>query len=483
MAIFGVSCGFHDAAISVIDGDEILFAAHAERYSKIKNDKYLNNDIVREALSYGEVDTLVYYEKPILKKTRMWFSGQNDDFKYKTHLRKFFGKIPIETVGHHQSHAAAGYYTSGFDDAAIIVADAVGEWDTLSVWVASGDVMKKVASTKYPDSLGLLYSAFTRRCGFKPNEEEYILMGASAFGTPNLVEDIKREFVEPSDQQEFLLKKNVHRGIGNWMPKASMEDIAASIQCVLEDYLTELFEWVSYTTGKRKLVFMGGVALNCVANSKLATRRIFDDIWIMPNPGDAGSALGAALAYTNQHVNWKHPYLGTDINRDIDIDMAVDKLSRGHIIAVANGRAEYGPRALGNRSILADPRTRSSKHRVTTIKQRQQFRPFAASVLEAHAANNFMIPLYVGNSPYMQYTWRATAPRSVPAICHVDSTSRIQTVNDEQHAVLHALLTRWYDKTGCPILLNTSMNIRGMPLVNTWEDAEVFSDMYDVPIF
>jgi len=483
MAIFGVSCGFHDAAVSVVSGKKILFAGHSERYSKNKNDKHLCDGLIREALEWGDVDTLVYYEKPFWKKLRKWYAGQKNDFDYKSHLRQFFGNVPIETVSHHESHAAAGFYTSGFNEAAIIVADAIGEWDTLSVWVGSGASLEKIWSTRYPDSLGLLYSAFTQRCGFKPNEEEYILMGASAFGRPSLTEEIRDEFIEIGDAHEFLLKKNVHMGIDDWMPRASIEDLAASIQRVLEEYLVDLFEWVARETGKRYIVFMGGVALNCVANAKLAARRIFEDIWIMPNPGDAGSALGAALAYKREQVQWTGPYLGTDIEREVDIDEAIRSLEREYVIAVANGRAEYGPRALGNRSILADPRYRNTKSRVNDIKKRQQFRPFAASVLEEKAADHFVMPQHVEKSPYMQYTWRVKYPRYVPAICHVNSTSRIQTVNKQQNSVFYALLKRWYEKTECPMLLNTSLNIRGMPLVNTWEDANNFRWVHDIPIY
>jgi carbamoyltransferase len=484
MAIFGVSCGFHDAAVSVVSGKKILFAGHSERYSKKKNDPLLHEDLVREALEWGDPDTVVYYERPWLKRTRQWYAGQTNSFDYKTHLRSFFGKTPIEKVGHHEAHAAAGYYTSGFDDAAIIVVDAIGEWDTTSVWVGSGDELKKVWSTTYPDSLGLLYSAFTKRCGFKPNEEEYIMMGAAAFGRSSTWHNsIMNDFIEFGDGPEFKLRQNVHLGIGNWKPNAAIEDLAAGIQSVLEEYLIRLFEWVAFTTGKRYVVFMGGVALNCVANAKLAARHIFDDIWIMPNPGDAGASLGAAISYGGKHVQWNGPYLGTDIQREVDIEESVRALGEGKIIALANGKSEFGPRAFGNRSILADPRSNSTKDRVNAIKQRQKFRPFAASVLEEYAHEWFSMPEQVAISPYMQYSWRVKYPRAVPAICHVDATSRIQTVNREQNSMFYNLLTRWYEKTGCPMLLNTSLNVKGMPLVNDWQDVEYFRASHDIPIF
>lgn len=484
MAIFGISCGTHDAAVSVISGQDILFAGHSERYSKKKNDPLLHKGLIQEAMKYGDPDTIIYYERPWLKRTREWYSGQTNRFNHKQHIRQFFGKSPTGTVGHHEAHAAAGYYTSGFDDAAVIVIDAIGEWDTTSVWVGSGDVLKKVWSARYPNSIGLLYSAFTQRCGFKPNEEEYIMMGASAFGHPNVWYDsIMSDFIEYGIGPEFKLRQNVHRGIGNWKPEATVEDLAAAMQEVLEDYLIQLFEWVAFTTGKKHLVFMGGVALNCVANGKLSTRNTFDKMWIMPNPGDAGASLGAALAYQGKHVRWDSPYLGTDIKQAVDIEGAVAALKSGQVIALANGRSEFGPRALGNRSILVDPRTRNAKSRVNKIKERQNFRPFGTSVLEEHARDWFIIPDQIKSSPYMQYTWRVKYPRLVPAICHVDATSRIQTVNRQQNSVFYDLLTRWFEETECPMLLNTSLNIKGMPLVNDWYDAEMFGTTYNIPIF
>ena len=310
------------------------------------------------------------------------------------------------------------------------------------------------------------------------------MMGAAAYGRWSTWHDfIKNDFIEFGDGPEFRLRQNVHLGIDNWKPNAEIVDLAAGMQSVLEEYLIRLFEWVAFTTGKRYVVFMGGVALNCVANAKLAARKIFDDIWIMPNPGDAGSSLGAALAYKRAPVHWDGPYLGTDISREVDVDKIVAALVRGETIGLASGRAEFGPRAFGNRSILADPRPRSAKNRVNAIKMRQEFRPFAASVLEDHADEWFTMPKPLAISPYMQYCWRVKQPRAVPAICHVDATSRIQTVNREQNPMFYNLLARWYGKTGCPILLNTSLNVKGMPLVNDWQDAEYFRNSHDIPMF
>lgn len=473
MAIFGISCGFHDAAISVVEEDKILFAAHAERYSRVKGDKLLNQELVNAALDHGgKPEAVIFHEKPWLKRLRRWAYGQGNGFNAKDHIKQFFRGHRIYTMGHHESHAAAGWYTSDYESAAVVVIDAIGEWDTISVWDASiWKGMEKVWSAQYPDSLGLLYSAFTKRCGFKPNEEEYIMMGASAFGTPSLVDEIRKDFIESADAPDFKLKRNVHRGIGDWMPDAKVEDIAASIQFILEEYLHDLMEWVRAKTGRKRLVYMGGVALNCVANAKLFD--VFDDVWIMPNPGDAGSSLGAALAWQGAPVAWRGPYLGKDIGEGFSVKDAVTGLVSGKVVALAHGRAEFGPRALGNRSLLVDPRYRSSKTTVNRIKQREQFRPFAASILAEHAHDHFLMPANA-NSAYMQYAWRAKHPQAVPAICHVDGTSRIQTVTREQNPSFHALLEAWYQETGCPMLLNTSLNVKGEPLVNSWADVMKF---------
>ena len=312
--------------------------------------------------------------------------------------------------------------------------------------------------------------------------EEYIMMGAAAFGQPKYADQIRDEFlIRTSEPHEFVAKRNVHKGIGDWAKGKEFADVAASIQLVLEDYLMDLFSWVRRMTGRAHLVYMGGVALNCVANAKLINKNLFENVWIMPNPGDAGSSLGAALRYYGRQVPWEGPYLGTNIDRELDIDGVIAELLDKGICGVANGRAEFGPRALGNRSLLADPRQDNSKVRVNQVKHRQQFRPFAASVLEEHAHAQFQMPLH--SSPYMQYTWPVKFPREVPGIVHQDGTSRIQTVSRMQNAAYHELLSRWYQKTGCPMLLNTSLNIKGEPIVDTWVDAVRFQETHGIRVF
>jgi carbamoyltransferase len=226
---------------------------------------------------------------------------------------------------------------------------------------------------------------------------------------------------------------------------------------------------------------MGGCALNCVANEKIARLNLFDDIWIMPNPGDAGSSLGCILAKTKQHANWKTPYLGTNVTRNFSPNDIITSLVSGEVIGLVMGKAEFGPRALGNRSILSDPRGIHIKDRVNDIKHRQRFRPFAPMVLEHLAHKYFDMP--VKTSPYMQYTARCLDPESFPAICHVDGSSRVQTLSYNQNPSMYEILEGFYNKTGCPILLNTSLNIKGEPLVDTWHDAIRFQIKYRIPIF
>jgi len=500
--IWGISAGFHDASLSVIHDGQILFAGHSERYSGIKNDKFLNSDIARSAaICYrrfgrpAEPDVVVYYEKPFLNWTRRVYAGQHRGPSVYQHIRDLglvkenmgiqYYKQKLVTVGHHESHAAAGFYTSPFEEAAIVVIDAIGEWDTTSVWVGKDKSMKKIWSAKYPNSMGLLYSAFTQRCGFRPNEEEHSIMALAAYGTPRYSDAIKKDFIEFGEGPEYTLKQNVHTGIGNWMPGADPTDLAASIQKVLEEYLERLFDWVEHITRQQNLVYMGGVALNCVANSKILLNGGFHDVWIMPNPGDAGSSLGAALAYFGEHVEWCGPYLGSYTLGSVEEEYIKDSISEllaGNPIAWSWGRTEFGPRALGNRSLLIDPRFRTSRHKMNTIKQRQPFRPFAACVLKERASEYFDMGKRT-DSPYMQYAVKVKKPRELPAVVHIDNTCRVQTVTKDQNIELFDLLTRWEKATGCAILLNTSLNTKGQPLINTDSQAKEFARNHGIRHF
>lgn len=476
----GTSFGFHDAALALVTGDRIIHASHSERYSRVKGDRLLHPGQLAEidGIDYSDI---TYYEKVWKKTLRQRFHGQERaDPTVREHIRSSFGTSEFRTVGHHHSHAAAGFYTSPFDEAAIIVVDAVGEWDTLSVWVGKDDYLTKINSISYPHSLGLLYTAFTQRCGLKPNEEEYILMGMAGFGSPCYVEQIRRDFFSIYGW-EFRLKENVHRGIGNWMPHAAPEDLAASIQHVTEQYLIHLFKEVRLYTGKKNVVFQGGVALNCAANARLLKEGIFDGYWIMPNPGDAGASLGAVLAAHGRRVEWAGPYLGTHVDpvgtpRDV-----VDELLTVGVCGLAQGRAEFGPRALGNRSLLADPRVPSMKNRVNTIKKRDMFRPFAPAVLAERAGDWF--ETYGADCRYMQYALPCKRPSEIPAVVHADGTSRVQTVSQDDNRFFHEVLNLWYQETGCPVLLNTSLNIKGEPLVNTRQDANRFAELHNVKVY
>ena len=488
MKILGINCMNHDAAMAVVDYSsgigEILWAAHSERYSKIKNDHYLNQKIVDEANTFGPFDKVVYYEKPLLKKTRQLYAGQwGTALSYtempQWHLDHFNIKID-EYVKHHDSHAAAGYFTSPFKDtgATVLTVDAIGEWETVSISTADKVWIERKETLNYPHSIGILYSAFTHRCGLKPAEEEYILMGMAAYGKPKYKQKIYDDFVY---QTPFRLKKNLHRGLRDWEPNADVMDIAASIQAVTEECLAELWHRAS-KYGSRNLVYAGGVALNCAANRVLANMGLFDNIWIIPNPGDAGSSLGCIAAHQKSHLKWEHPFLGHNIDGEYPVDALIKELKENKMVGVTSGRAEFGPRALGNRSLLADPRGEGIKDLVNNIKKRQKFRPFAPAILEEDVNEYFTLPKAVQNTPYMQFTAACTHGKDFPAIIHHDHTSRVQTVRKTDNPGFYALLTEWKKQTGCPILLNTSLNIKGQPIVNDREDGKAFTNKYGVKV-
>ena len=494
MAIWGISALSHDASITVVEDDKILFAGHAERYSKNKNDKFLHADLIKEANKYGEPDKIVWFEKPIKKKLRQAITGEWGEVKNslpKKYLESCGLTSNIEYVDHHLSHACGGYFTSGFEHASILVVDAIGEFVTTSIWSATGSELKNIFSQKYPHSIGLFYSAITHRVGLKPNEEEFILMGMAAYGTPRFYDDILRDLIDINSAPYFEVKRNLHMGCLDWMVDKIVTDqdkydLAASAQQVVEDYMLASAWWIASNLPSKNLVISGGVALNCVANEKIAAmakygKKIFNSVWIMPNPGDAGSSLGAVATSLGRKLKWEGPYLGTNIDRPFETQKILESIRTNKICALANGRAEFGPRALGNRSLIADPRGATIKDRVNDIKKRQRFRPFAPMVLEEFAHEFFELP--VESSPYMQFTAKCKTPELLPAICHADGSSRVQTVNKEQNENIYNLIREFYNRTGCPILLNTSLNVKGQPLVDTWQDAEDFKKKYNVEIF
>lgn len=481
--ILGVNCDNHDASMALVDKDSILWAGHSERYSRIKNDSTLNKVMTNEMLSYGKPDVIVISDRRFAKASRRLFSGERPIIThYKDILKNIgLGGIPCEFVGHHESHAAAGYFTSQFNDASILVVDSIGEWDTVSIWEARGNSLSRVMSCHYPNSIGLFYSAMTQYVGLKPNEEEYILMGMAAFGEPKHADEMLDIFFSKWSPPMIKTRHNLHRGCKWWESGRNYNkfDIAASAQSIIELYLMQTIKWMRRNLLSNNLVFMGGVALNCVANSLLT--KVYPSMYVMPNPGDAGNSIGACASLTYRKLKWQGPYLGTNIDRELNIDEIVKRLTQGDIVGIANGRAEFGPRALGNRSLLCDPRGINAKDKMNIVKKREMFRPFAPAVLSEYAHEYFDMP--IAESPYMQFVSKCKNPEKFPAIYHIDYTSRVQTVSKNDNPTFRALLERWYDVTGCPILLNTSLNIKGQPLVNTWNDAIQFRNMHGVNIF
>jgi carbamoyltransferase len=489
MKILGISAGFHDAAATVINNGYILFAGHSERYSKQKNDANIHPDLLKDALVYG-VDHVAYYERPWLKQLRQWYAGQGLEWDKVTLNQVLQQQVPAamlshpttSTHNHHLCHAAAGFQTSSYDRATVVVIDAVGEFDTITIWAAEYDSKgmakyRKLWSQHYPHSIGLFYSAATSSVGLRPLDEEYILMGMAAYGDATAAVGMQK-LVKDSDQIRFC--DNLHTGIDSkYLQDLEEFDIAAGTQAIAEQLIMSVMRRARDFKWSSNLVYMGGVALNCSANRNLG--KFFDNIWIMPCPSDAGSSLGAAALAYGKQIHWTNAYLGHDIPGDYPVDDIITVLLRDKIVGVASGRAEFGPRALGNRSLLADPRGADIKARVNDIKRRQQFRPFAPVILEEHAHNYFDMPCRFPNSRYMQVVARCIHPHIFPAIIHYDHTSRVQTVPPDGSGI-RQLLEAWYRATGCPMLLNTSLNIRGEPMVNDRADAERFEELYNVKV-
>ena len=439
MKVLGISEGYHDAAVCLIEDYNIIYASHAERYSKKKNDAKLSSHQIPT-----DYDKIVFYEKGFLKNTRRIYSGQG----WKSVKPTLKHNI---SFNHHWSHAAASYYTRPFSEEPVcVVIDAIGEWDTASIWYKK----KKIWSMKYPESLGLFYSAATKSIGLKPNEDEYITMGMSAFGSPIY---------------EYDPLINYHKG-GNFIGKES--DVAASVQSILEIEILKIMKKARKYSAH--LCYGGGVALNCIANSKI--KLMFDNMWIMPNPGDAGSSLGAAASYIDKPLNWIDPYVGYNIKKNINVKEVVKYLIDNSYCGIANGCAEFGPRALGNRSLIADPRI-DIKDTINKIKKRQAFRPFAPAILSEFANEYFDGPM----NEYMQYV--AKAKHDYDSVSHIDGTARVQVVKSNCKSILRPILEEWYEQTKCPMLLNTSLNIKGMPMVNDEKDSHKFESTYNVKVF
>jgi len=494
MIIWGISAFSHDAAISVFENNKLVFASHSERFNKIKNTSELSMDMIDYILQKKLYpDKVYFYEKPFKKALRQIYARQpysdiKDTLSTNTKLRKLLKKTcgydkHIHYVNHHRSHALLSLL-SPYENAMTVVIDAIGEFVTMSIWkyTSLSYNLECVWKETYPTSLGLLYSAFTQRVGLKPNEHEYVTMAMASFGN-NIVEKIIEE--DFFYNNTLCMKQNTHRGIGNYLSEVSNEDLAASIQSLIERKILDVMKIAASYNHSKNLVYSGGVALNCVANSKILESKLFDSIFIFPNPGDAGSSTGCALEElyrNNTFIYWDgNPYLGYEIKGKYPVDQLLQELLQTGVVGIANGKAEFGPRALGNRSILADPRTFEMKDKVNEIKHREPYRPFAPIVLREHVSSCFDI-LPGGSNRYMQYTYKCIDPDIYPAVCHVDGTSRVQAIHYTQHSDLYMLLHKWYDFTGCPMLLNTSLNIKGQPIVNDLNDVREFEKKYDLKV-
>jgi carbamoyltransferase len=541
---WGVTAGSHDAAIAVFDNNKLLYATHAERTSGIKGDKNLNKEMVEEAMHYGYPDEIHWYENDMLKRVRQLTAGQFRSAIMRPApralLEPYFParnlkRVKIIQHNHHKAHASLGYYTSDFakynEKTAVLVVDSIGEFDTITIWKGQNNNLSKLYSQGYPNSLGLFYSAMTQRVGLKPNEEEFILMGWAASGHPNrseqLADSIFEELFHPLKTYDptVKLKKNLHRGMPSdidselnsmawryWLNKVDdYADLARATQIIYERVFEHLLQCAKHLTGADNIVLAGGSTLNCQANT-LAYNH-FDNVYVSPNPGDAGNAIGAVLDETKTCINYS-PYLG-DIciygmkdmlkkmkiheraNMDYlkyqpyPIESIIDKLIDNGLTGIIYGRTEFGPRALGNRSILADPRNNFMKSSINALKKRQGYRPFAPIIREEIVHEHFDLEHIMDKdrsaacmnhitSPYMSLVMRLKEPKDFPAIAHAHidkngnrySTSRVQTVSKEQNPGLHRLLEQWEELTGCPMILNTSLNVKGMPMANNLEAAK-----------
>ncbi len=536
MYILGISAYYHDSAAALLKDGLIIAAIQEERLTRIKHDSSFPINSIEailkmENISINEVEKVIYYEKPFWKferildtitdhvpkgfirfiktipvwiKHRLWISSEiKKKLKYK-------GEVLY--ASHHDSHMAAAHFSSPFNEAAIVSLDGVGEFATTIIGFGTNNKIESLAVQNFPHSLGLLYSAFTQYCGFKVNSGEYKLMGLAPYGKPLYKQKIYENILTQFEDGSYVLNmKYFDYQEGNRMINKKFEelfgmvrrndeshisqfymDMAASIQEVLEEVVLNLMKYAKVITQKNNIVFSGGVALNCKLNQKIVESGLFDQYYFYPSPGDAGSAVGAAYLAWYDHLNrdfvpnGSNIYLGTehDTGHELsqmqvefsvlndDLGEVADQLAIGKIIGWYSGRMEFGPRALGNRSILADPRKNEMKDILNErIKLRESFRPFAPIILEEEADKYF--ELFNANYDTMMITAKAKqgCKEIMPAVIHQDGTARIQIVSQKSNTHLHTLLTAFYQLTGCPALINTSFNVRGEPIVESVEEA------------
>jgi len=569
--VLGLSYGYHDSAAALLRDGHIVAAAQEERFSRVRHDARFPASALRYCLreagiSLGEVNSLYYYENPHKKLRRIattclnfglsgyrsFVSDLPEWLTSKSRVRQnlsrqlidHFGHAQrhprIDYIDHHESHAAAAFLPSPFDEAAVLCVDGVGEWATTSAWVGSGNTLEPLWEIRFPHSLGLLYSAVTYFCGFKVDSGEYKLMGLAPYGEPRFAQTMLDHLIDIRPDGSFWLNMAYFDyAVGNCMvsdrfaqlfegPRREPEseitrrefDLAASVQAVLEQAVVRLARSLRRQTGKRQLCLAGGVALNCVANGKLLAQGLFDTIWVQPAAGDSGAALGAALA--GWHGRQRHPRARARADRmqasllgpsytDAQIEAALrtqravyqrladaelcprvaELLDQGHVVGWFQGRMEFGPRALGARSILGDARNPAMQSVMNLkIKNRESFRPFAPCVLEELAGEWFQIE---GLSPYMLFVVgvqdahrKVVQPEeaqlsgierlkcvrsSIPAVTHVDYSARVQTVGHSGHPRFRELLEAFHRRTHCPVLVNTSFNVRGEPIVENPQQA------------
>lgn len=533
--IAGISAHYHDAACCVLRDGQLVAAAQEERFSRLKHDpsipKRAFEYCLREAgLTLPELDRIAYYEDPQAKLERqLWMRTQGFPLAVSRPLRpgsaarpmrdiqRLLGyEGPIELVGHHESHAAGAFFYSGFDEAAILTVDGVGEWTTLMFAHGQKETIRVLGTVDFPHSIGLLYSTITAYLGFEVNDGEYKVMGLAPYGGPHYVDQLWRmirrhrgpDFELDMDYFAFLNQEIMYSpkltdllGQPPRPPESELtpfaQDLARSLQVVLEDLLLEKAAWLHEQTGSQNLCLSGGVALNCVANARIRRDGPFRRLFVQPAASDAGSALGAAAvahirltgerppAEALQHVFLGPAYSSAEIARLLAAGPArfqdfrgdeeallvsvAQRLEQGEAVGWFQGRMEFGPRALGARSILADPRRPEMREHINAlVKKREAFRPFAPSVLESEAAKHFDLD---EAAPFMLETCPVRSPLALPAVTHVDGSARVQTVSLGQNGRFARLLQAFGRRTGCPILLNTSFNLRGEPIVCTPTDA------------
>ena len=544
MKILGISAYYHDSSAALIVDDCVVAAAQEERFTRKKHDNSFPVEACKYCLAEAginpdDLDAVVFYEKPFLKFERilvsqivsfpkslpMFLQAMPVWLKEKLNMRRtvtrqlkntFGCKSPkIKFIEQHLSHAALAYYTSGFDEADILVLDAVGEWATTSIMKAIDGAIEVKSEQRYPDSIGFLYSAATQFLGFNVNSDEYKVMGLAPYGdmsseTEHFIQLIRERLVKVDLSGNITLNLEYFAfHYGDKMIRAKKwetlfgirqreqfskinqahKNLALAFQTVTEEILLKI---VKEHKSSVNLCLCGGVILNCSANGKIRGSGIYEEVYVPFAPGDCGCSIGAALAYnllcTGQRITNISPYLGPEFsNSEIKNILSSNELSfvefrdntelcdnvarlidDEKIIGWFQGRMELGPRALGNRSILADARNPKMKDLVNSrIKFREGFRPFAPSVLDEYAQLLFGCD---GSSPYMMFTYNV-ATNNLPAVTHVDSTARIQTVSEKDNPLYYLLLKCFHDQTGCPVLLNTSFNVMGEPIVCTPQDA------------